>query len=146
MDAAEQLVVYPSLVRFFVEWLQDRIDSRPEEYARDVQVLPREPEGDMETWPERVVVVRFDGDITASIITTDATVAFTVYAGTPLLPQDADDLGSLVRALVSTSARIEGGNPVARVTSSTGPLPVEDAGARACRYLTFELVIAGSVI
>lgn len=137
-------VIHADLELWLTGWLRTEVAARPESVCRDVQVDNKEPQPGA-PWPRRLIVVRFDGSSMGEIITDSAAVGVTVYAGTKALPKDANDLARIVRALIADSARVEPGNPVAAVTGSNGPIPV-DGGAQplACRYLTFELTVVGS--
>ena len=138
-------VIHADLELFFTTWLRAQLQARPEPVCRDVKVDNKEPQPGAE-WPRRLVVIRYDGSSSGEIITDDAALGVTVYAGSKALPKDANDLGRIVRALIDDSARVEPGNPVAAVQSSSGPIPVADEGERAVRYLTFELTVVGSAL
>lgn len=138
-------VIHADLELFFTTWLRAQLAARPEPVCVDVKVDNKEPQpGD--TWPSKLVVIRYDGSSSGEIITDDAALGVTIYAGSKALPKDANDLAAIVRALIGDSARVEAGNPVAAVTASSGPIPVADEGSKAVRYLTFELVVVGSAL
>lgn len=136
-------VIHADLELFFTAWLRAQLAARTEPVCAGVMVDNKEPLPG-KPWPSKLVVIRYDGSSTGEIITDDAALGVTVYAGTKGLPKDANDLSRIVRALIDDSARVEPGNPVAAVRSSTGPVPVPDEGEKAARYLTFELTVVGS--
>jgi len=136
-------VIHANLERFFVFWLRDRLAERPEPVCAGVKVDNKILPG---TLPPKLIVIRYDGSSLGEIITDSAALGVTVYAGTKLLPDDANDLARIVRALINDSARLEAGNPVAAVTASTGPIPIPYEGTQAVRYCTFELTVVGSAL
>ena len=138
-------VIHADLEMFFTSWLRVQLAARPEPVCSGVRVDNKEPQPGT-GWPAKLVVIRYDGSSSGEIITDDAALGVTVYAGSKALPKDANDLARIVRALIDDSARVEPGNPVAAVQSSTGPIPVSDEGEKAVRYLTFELAVVGSAL
>jgi len=134
-------IIHDDLELWLTGWLRAQLAARPEPVCRDVKVDNKVPAGAL---PSRLVVVRYDGSSVEELHVDSAAVGVTVYAGTKVLPKDANDLARIVRALIGDSARVEPGNPVAAVTASSGPIPVADEGERAVRYLTFELAVVGS--
>ena len=138
-------VIHADLELFFTGWLRAQLTARPEPVCAGVKVDNKEPQPGT-AWPSKLVVIRYDGSSSGEIITDDAALGVTIYAGTKALPKDANDLARIVRALISDSARVEPGNPVAAVQSSNGPIPIPDAGEKAVRYLVFELTVVGSAL
>lgn len=138
-------IIHDDIELWLTGWLQAQLDARPEAVCQAVVVDNKTPEPTGE-WPTKLVVVRYDGSSVEELHVDSAAVAATIYAGTKALPKDANDLARIVRALISDSARVEPGNPVAAVTASNGPIPVDDEGEKAVRYLTFELAVVGSVL
>lgn len=136
-------IIHADLELFFTGWVRAQLAARPEPVCAGVTVDNKVPTG---TLPPKLVVVRYDGSSVGEIITDEAALGVTIYAGTKALPKDANDLARIVRALISDSARVEVGNPVAAVTASSGPIPVADEGEKAVRYLTFELIVVGSAL
>ena len=138
-------IIHDDLELWLTGWLRAQLVARPEPVCDGVKVDNKEPQPGT-PWPQKLVVVRYDGSSLEELHVDSASVGVTVYAGTKALPKDANDLARIVRALVGDSARVEPGNPVAAVNGSTGPVPVADAGEKAVRYLTFELAVVGSAL
>jgi hypothetical protein len=138
-------VIHADLELFFVGWLRNQLALRSEPVCSGVKVDNKEPQPNT-TWPAKMVVIRYDGSSAGEIITDDAALGVTIYAGSKALPKDANDLARIVRAIISDSARVEAGNPVAAVQSSNGPIPIPDEGEKAIRYLTFELTVVGEAL
>lgn len=138
-------IIHDDLELWLTGWLRTQLAARPEAVCKGVTVDNKTPEPTGE-WPAKLVVVRYDGSSAEELHVDSAAVAATIYAGTKALPKDANDLARIVRALIGDSARVEPGNPVAAVTASNGPIPVDDEGEKAVRYLTFELAVVGSAL
>lgn len=138
-------VVHADLEMFYTGWLRAQLALRPEPVCAGVKVDNKEPQPNT-AWPSKLVVIRYDGSSSSEIITDDAALGVTVYAGSKALPKDANDLARIIRAIIADSARVEPGNPVAAVHSSTGPIPIPDEGEKAVRYLTFEITAVGSAL
>lgn len=138
-------IIHADLEQWGVGWLQEQIDARPEEVCADVVVDRKEP-GPGEPWPKRLVVLRDDGSTEDELNVDSAALGATIYAGTKVLPKDANDLARIVRAIIRDAARVEPGNPVAAVVASAGPFKVDDERPEAVRYLTFELKVVGSAL
>lgn len=136
-------IIHADLELWLTGWLRAQLAARPEAVCQGVKVDNKVPAG---TLPPKLVVVRYDGSSVEELHVDSASVGVTVYAGTKVLPKDANDLARIVRALIGDSARVEPGNPVAAVTGSNGPIPVADEGEKAVRYLTFELAVVGSAL
>lgn len=136
------LVIEPDVELFLTGWLRRELALRPEAYAQGVKVSDREPEKDAD-FPERLVIVRYDGGPGTSLVTSEANVGVSVLAGSKSDPQDANDLARLVKALMKGCALAEAGNPVSAVLASTGPYPVTEDQPRARRYMTFTLGLVG---
>ncbi|UOE45473.1 hypothetical protein [Agromyces larvae] len=138
----EPAVIFPDVELWLTGHVRSELDARPEAVCADVVVDVKEPEP-TGAWPSKLVVIRFDGSTQTSILTDEASIGVTVFAGTKSLPQDANDLARIVRAIVASSAGVEPGNPIAAVNSTTGPIAVPEDAPRARRYFTAELVIHG---
>lgn len=136
-------IIHDDLELFMLGWLRDRLAERPEPVCQDVKVDNKEPLPGS-PWPKRLVVVRDDGSSEDELNVDSAALGVTVYAGTKVLPKDANDLARIVRALIRDSARVEPGNPVAAVVASAGPFKVDEERPEPRRYLTFELKVVGS--
>lgn len=136
-------IIHDDLELWLTGWLRTQLVARTEPVCRNVKVDNKEPLPGNE-WPARLVVVRDDGSSEVELHVDSASIGVTVYAGTKVLPKDANDLARIVRALIRDCARAEPGNPVAAVTASAGPFKVDDERPEACRYLTFELAVVGS--
>lgn len=139
-------IIHADLELWLVRWLSDQLAARPEAVCQDVFVDNKEPDP-RDDWPPRVVVVRDDGSTEDELHVDSASLGVTVWAGTKVLPKEANDLARIVRALIRGSARVEPGNPVAAVPASSGPFKADDEQRpEACRYLTFELKVVGSAL
>lgn len=138
-------IIHDDLELWLIGWLRAQLAARPEPVCRNVKVDNKEPLPGKE-WPPRLVVVRDDGSSEVELNVDSASVGVTIYAGTKVLPKDANDLARIVRALIRDCARVEPGNPVAAVTASAGPFKVDDERPEAVRYLTFELAVVGSAL
>lgn len=138
-------IIHDDLELWLAGWLRVRLAARPEAVCQNVTVDNKEPAPN-DTWPKRLVVIRDDGSTEDELIVDSAALGVTVYAGTKVLPKEANDLARIVRALIRDSARVEPGNPVAHVERSAGPFKVDDERPEARRYLTFELKVVGSAL
>ena len=136
-------MIFDDLELFLADWFRAALEARPEPVCAGVTVRQVEP-GPNETWPARLLVVRFDGSTRSGVVTDEASVGLTVFAGTLANPKDANDLARIVRAVFHTIPVTDPGNPVAAVLGSNGPIAVPDAGPLARRYITGELAIVGS--
>lgn len=138
-------IIQEDLELWLIGWLTAELAARPEEVCRGVVVDNKEPDP-KGPWPQRLVVVRDDGSTEDELLVDSAALGVTVYAGTKVLPKDANHLARIVRALIRDSARVEPGNPVAAVVASAGPFKVDEDRPEARRYLTFELKVVGSAL
>ncbi|UTT53809.1 hypothetical protein [Microbacterium maritypicum] len=138
-------IIHDDLELWLTGWLRAQLAARPEAVCRDVKVDNKEP-GPNDEWPKRLVVVRDDGSSEVELNVDSAALGVTIFAGTKVLPKEANDLARIVRALIRDCARVEPGNPVAAVTASAGPFKVDDERPEARRYLTFELAVVGSAL
>ena len=138
-------IIHADLELWLTGWLRKQLAARPEPVCAGVKVDNKEPAPNT-AWPARLIVVRDDGSSESELNVDSAALGVTIYAGTRLLPKDANDLARIVRALIRDCARVEPGNPVAAVTASAGPFKVDDERPEAARYLTFELAVVGSAL
>lgn len=137
-------VIHADLELFLTGWLREALAARPEPVCAGVKVDNKEPLPTAQ-WPARLVVIRYDGSTQTSVVTDEASVGVTVFAGTQSLPKEANDLARIVRALIGGCAGRERDNPVADV-ETTGPVAVADSGVRARRYFTASMKVVGSVL
>ncbi|MDA4894833.1 hypothetical protein PFZ55_49030 [Streptomyces sp. MS2A] len=138
-------IIHADLEQWLTGWLRTQLAARPEPVCAGVKVDNKEPlPGAL--WPARLVVVRDDGSAEVELNVDSAAIGVTIYAGTKVLPKEANDLARIVRALIRDCARVEPGNPVAAVTASAGPFKVDEERPEARRYLTFELTVVGSAL
>jgi hypothetical protein len=128
---------------FLTGWFRTRLAARPEPECAGVVVDNKHPEP-KEVWPEKLLVVRYDGGTPTSAVTDEATIGLTVYAGSKSYPQPAVNLARIVRAMLQQVPAVEPGNPVAAVITSNGPIAIPDDGPLACRYITADLSVAGT--
>lgn len=143
--AVEPLVVHADLELYASTRFRALLAARPEPVCAGVTVRQKEPDPG-QTWPAKLLVVRFDGSTKTSIITDEASLGFTVFAGTLANPKDANDLARLVRALIPELVGVMPSSPVAAVLDTNGPLPVPDAGPMARRYISTVLRVVGSAL
>lgn len=95
------------------------------------------------TPPPFQIIVRDDGGPKTSTLTKEPTVGITVLGSDALGKAAVTDLALNVCALMDQSARVEPGNPIAAVLSSTGPFKVPDESGQQRRYMTFGLSVVG---
>lgn len=133
-------VMFADLELWLVGWLRGRLAARPEPICAGVTVNNKEPTGE---FPAKLVVVREDGITRTGLVTGEASIGVTVFAGTKSLPQPANELVRMVRAIIEDCPGAEPGNPVAAVVDSTGPFAIPEDGPSARRYLTFNLAVVG---
>lgn len=138
-------IIHGDLELWMTGWLRAQLAARPEPVCRDVKVDNKEPQPGAE-WPAKLVVIRYDGSSVVELHVDSAALGATIYAGTKAAPKDANDLARIVRALIGDCARVEPGNPVAAVISTSGPIPVADEGPKAVRYIPTELAVVGSAL
>lgn len=135
-------VIDADIEAFLTGWLRRELALRSEAYCLGVKVSNREPPPDT-AFPERLVVIRYDGGPDTSILTSEASVGVSVLAGTKDDPQDANDLARMVKALLKDCAATEPGNPISAVLTANGPYPVPEDQPHARRYMTFTLALVG---
>lgn len=139
-------VIFPDPVEWLIGWLWDRLEERPEWYARGVVVSNREPDEGSADFPDRLVVVGSSGDTAGDLILAEASIRVSVLAGSREAPKECVDLSRLVHALVRDCARDEPGNPVARVVAARGPMSVVEVHPRARRLMTYDLALVGGAL
>ena len=139
-------VLHDDLELFLTAWYRTALEARSEPVTDDVTVLRVEPPGDESTWPKRVLVIRDDGATDTSFLTAEASVGFTVLAGTKENPQDAKDLARIVHALASQIPSGDPANPIAALLSRTTPVLVAEAQPRARVYFPATFGIAGRAL
>ncbi|MDQ4502182.1 hypothetical protein [Sinomonas sp. ASV322] len=138
-------VVFADLELWLTGWLRAELAARPEPFCRGVFVSNREPGPDQgDVVHERMVIVRDDGGPRESVVTESRNVGTTVVAGPRDAPKEAGDLARVVRAIFDDAAGTQPGNPVAAVRASRGPYSVPDPAGRARKYMTHEMVCAGT--
>jgi hypothetical protein len=135
-------VLHVDLELFLTGWYRRELAARPEPCCEGVRVTNAEP-GPDEPFPERLLVIRWDGSSRDSVVSDEASVGLSVLAGTKNNPQNANDLARMVRALAEKLPAIEPGNPVTVVRGSTGPFAITENQDRARRYLTLTLGVVG---
>lgn len=133
---AESLLTHTSLEQFLVAWYQEVLDARPEAIAHDVEVERVEPK----KFPPKLLIIRDDGGPDVSFLTSEASVGFSVLAGTKSSPKPAWDLALLAHALLSQIAapgdKTVPRNPVAALLESSRPVMVGEEQDRARVYFT----------
>lgn len=135
----DPLIVFDDLELFLIGWFQAALDGRPEQVCADVDVVRVEPEGDVSTWPAKVLIIRDDGTSDDELHTGDASIGLTVLAGTKQNPKVAKDLARIVYALLALIPSADPGNPVAAVGDRNGPFLVAEEQKRARAYMTATL-------
>ena len=128
------VVIFPDVDLWATGYLRSALAARAEPYAAGVKVAVTVPA----TRPARLVVVRRDGGPRLDVARETARLGVRVWAGTE---QDATDLARLVAALLWAAPD---GNPVLKVTQTSGPSPVPDSSGQPLRYLTFEVTTRGA--
>jgi hypothetical protein len=136
-------VVFPDVELWATGWLRSALTARAEPYAADVFVSNARPSAEAWTsahpsipYPARMVTVRRDGGPRLDVVREAARLGVNVWGKTE---QEASDLARLVRALLWSAPD---GDPVCKVTETSGPSPIPDVQPR--RYMTFELVVRGT--
>lgn len=142
----DPITIFDDLETFFIGWFEVALAARPEPECAGVEVVRTEPTGDASTWPARVLVIRDDGTTAEDIFTGSASMGFTVLAGTRENPHAAKTLARIVYALLPQVPSGDPANPVAAVTSRTGPFLVPEAQARARVYSTATLAVAAHAL
>jgi hypothetical protein len=136
-------VLHADLELFLTRWYRRELAARPEPFCHGYMVATREPAVDAKTFPERLLIIRWDGSSRESLLTAEASVGISVLAGTRENPQDANDAARMVLALAEKLPALEQGNPVTVLRGSTGPIAIAEQQDRARRYLTLTLGVAG---
>lgn len=139
----DPLVIHDDLELFLTGWYRAALAARSEPVTDDVTVVRVEPAGDASTWPKRVLVIRDDGATDTSFLTAEASVGFTILAGTRENPKDAKDLARIVHALASQIPSGDPANPIAALLSRTTPVLVPEEQSRARAYFPATFAIAG---
>lgn len=143
---ADPLLVFDDLEMFLGAWFRIALAGRPEPECAGVDVVRVEPAGDASTWPEKVLVIRDDGTTDDDLNTGDASIGFTVLAGTRENPKVAKDLARIVYALIATIPSGDPANPIAAVGTRNGPFLVDEAQKRARAYMTATLRVVSRLI
>jgi hypothetical protein len=135
-------VQHVNLNLFLTGWYRRELAARTEAYCADVEVDTKEP-GPNDPFPERLLVIRWDGSSRTSVVSAEASVGLSVLAGSKTNPKDATDLALMVLALAEKLPAVEEGNPVTDLRGSTGPFDIAEQQDRARRYLTITLGVVG---
>lgn len=137
----------PDMVLFLTGWLRKELALRPEPVCKSVTVSHREPDVPPDKFPKRLITVSEIGgnDLDAELCF--SSVSINVAAGSKENPADCIDLSRIVYTLLKNCARIEDGNPVAKVEVARLPVHIpNDPHPRARRMMTFDFVVVGEQI
>lgn len=136
-------VLPPDLELWATGYLRAVLTAR----GHDVEVSNKEPaEG---IFPASLVVLRDDGGPKTSIVSSTRTLGISVIAGTRRNDAPARTLARLVFAVMTDESlpMLGGpGNPVAAVTDSWGPYPVDESQDRTRMYASVEYVVVGTPV
>ncbi|QOC26044.1 hypothetical protein IC744_06725 [Microbacterium hominis] len=135
----DPILIHDDLELYLIRRFRELLSSRPEPVCSDVKVDRVEPSGESSSWPARVLIIRDDGTTDLELHTGEASVGFTVLAGTKKSPKEAKDLAAIVRGLIDELPSADPSNPVAAVTSRFGPVMVAENQDRARVYITATL-------
>lgn len=138
---SDPLIGYDDLELFLLAWFRSALAARPEPVCAGVTVARVEPPTD--SLPAKLLVIRDDGATDSSFITAEASLGFTVLAGSKENPKDAKDLTRIVHALLSQVPSPDPANPFAALLSRTSPVLVAEAQPKARAYTTATFAIAG---
>ncbi|WP_137843859.1 hypothetical protein [Microbacterium sp. 2FI] len=138
---SDPLIAYDDLELYLLEWFRTALAERPEPECADVEVVRVEPPTD--DLPEKLLVIRDDGATDTSFITAEASLGFTVLAGSKENPKVAKDLARIVHALLSQIPSGDPANPFAALLSRTSPVLVQESQPKARAYATATFAIAG---
>lgn len=138
-------VLPPDVVLYLTGWVRSELLALVSQYpvCDGVAVRNVEP-GPNEAFPDKLVVINRATAVDTSIITSADDIGVSTLAGTKEYPKPADDLASIVHAVMKDCAGMQPGNPIAAVLSSYGPYAVPEDQPRARRYSSYTLSIVGS--
>lgn len=134
-------VMQPDVVLWACTWLRARLGESDREIAAGVVVTDREPVGD--SLPDRLVVISESGSNDRDLLLSDMTLRVSTLAGTPEMPDEANELARLVHALFRECA---GEGSVAAVVGARGVMWAGEDHSRARRFSLFDLVIVGDIV
>lgn len=134
-------VIYDDAELFLTSWYRSALAARPEPVCAGVAVgraeSPQNPP------PAKQLVIRDDGASRESFLTGEASIGFTVLAGTKLNPKDAKDLARIVLALADQIPFEDPANPFTGVRDSNGPYMVAEDSPYARVYSAVTFGVAG---
>lgn len=138
---ADPFVIFDDVEMFLIDWFRATLAARPEPECADVVVDRVEPPTD--DLPAKLLVIRDDGATDTSILTADASVGFTVLAGSRENPKLAKDLARIVHALLPQIPAPGSSNPVAALLTRTSPVLVPESQPRARAYIAATFSLSG---
>jgi hypothetical protein len=139
-------VLYDDLELFLTSWYRAALAARPEPVCANVTVLRVEPAADASTWPKKLLIIRDDGATDTSFVTAEASIGFTVLAGSKQNPKDAKDLARIVHALMPLIPSGDPANPIAALLSRVTPTLVPESQPHARAYIPATFAIAGRAL
>jgi hypothetical protein len=122
-------VIFPDVELAVIDYLRPALAANG---YPGIRVANSYKGSDVEVW------VRRDGGPTLDVVRESARVGVNVFAK-GATDQPVSDLARLVSALMRAAAD---GEPIVRVTETSGPSPIPDTLPR--RYLTFDVVVRGT--
>lgn len=127
-------VIYDDLEMFLTSWYRAVLANRPEAVCANVTV--DRVESTQTPTPSKQLVIRDDGTARETFLTGEASIGFTVLAGTKANPKDAKDLARIVLALADLIPFNDPANPLTGVRAATGPYMVPESSTFARVYST----------
>lgn len=137
-------VIHSDLELYLTGWFREALAARPEPVCAGVTVDRVEPPTD--SLPEKLLVIRDDGATDTSFLTAEASVGFTILAGSRENPQAAKDLARIVHALLPQIPSPDPDNPFAALLTATTPVLVPESQPRARAYIPATFAIAGRAL
>lgn len=136
---SDPLVMFSDLELFLTGWFRARLAEWPDPVAHGVTVdrVEREP------IQAPLLVVRDDGATDTSVLTADASLGFSILAGTREYPKPAKDLALIVHALLPQIPSGDPDNPFAALLTRTSPVLVAEEQPFARAYVAATFSIAG---
>jgi hypothetical protein len=136
------VVLFDDIELWATGTLRTMLAARAEPYTDNVYIgndLPRNATtGEPERRPRMVTVRRDGGPRDEAAPLESPSIAVNVWAETD---QDANDLARMVAALLWSSPD---GDPVVKVTQTTGPSDINDPSGQPRKYMTFDLRSRGT--
>jgi len=136
------MVIFPDVEKVLVAGLKTALTSRVEPVAAAVHVSTIKPAPDVFPYPTAIVTIRSDGGQMLDPVRKTERIGINVWCSGTQAYENASELAHLVTALMKSLT----GDAIKYIDNILSPIRIDEESTEEHRYMTFELVVKGSML